>query len=195
MTTNLIDSLRDMASYFQQLPEVAEKAALYAINDTLDRTGLAQIRKQMRAEIDFPANYLEDGRLFVARRARPGSLEGVIRGRDRATSLARFARGQNASNTKGRGVRVTIAKGRTVHMKKAFFVNLRNGNQGLAVRLAPGQQLHNSKKAVKLANNVYLLYGPSVDQVFRGVAVEQTPKIQNELSLQFLRQFERLTRG
>lgn len=191
------DALKDVRQYFEQLPDIAEQAAVLAINDVAERTGLTAIRKEMRAEVEFPKGYLENGdRLRVTQRARKGSLEAMITGRDRATSLARFAPGQNAQNTRGRGVRVKVSsKGGMKVLEKAFIVNLKNGNKGLAVRLKPGDQLRNSSKAVKLSGNAYLLYGPSVDQVFRGVADQESGQILNMVSNQFLRQFARLTRG
>ena len=78
-------------------------------------------------------------------------------------------------------------------MDQAFLVRLKNNNIGLAVRLKPGEVLQNSEKAVRLDNNVYLLYGPSVDQVFRSVADDITPSIQQSVSRQFFRQFTRLS--
>lgn len=187
-----MDSLKH---YFEQLPEVAERAAVLAVNQVAERDGLAVMRRDMRSQIDFPPGYLEGDRLRVARRANRSAIEAVIRGRDRATSLARFARGQNPGNTRGRGVRVQVKPGRTKTLKKAFMVRLNNGNIGLAVRLKPGQTLNNSQAAVRLAENVYLLYGPSVDQVFRVVADDRAPDLANMVSRQFLRQFARLSRG
>lgn len=182
-----------LESYFENFADDAETAAVLAINQIATRSGLNPIKAQMRKEVAFPNGYLEDGRLAVTRKATKGSLEAVIRGRDRATSLARFAPGQTPSNTRRRGVRVTVAPGQTRVLKKAFLVNLRNGNLGLAVRLKPGESLRNSDKAVRLANNVFLLYGPSVDQVFSGVAEKQLPVIDADLRSEFLRQFARLT--
>jgi hypothetical protein len=40
---------------------------------------------------------------------------------------------------------------------------------------------------------VALLYGPSVDQVFRSVAVEISPPLLVNLEVEFLRQFIRMT--
>ena len=56
-------------------------------------------------------------------------------------------------------------------------------------------KLSNSSAAKLLSNNVYLLYGPSVDQVFRSVADDKTPKILSDVTAEFLRQFARLSRG
>lgn len=188
------NGLKDMQRFFDEFPDIAEQAAVLAINDTIEREGLTSIKQQMRKEVNFPAGYLEDDRLVVARRAQRGRLEGVIRGRDRPTSLARFAEGQTPENTKGRGVRVRVQKGQTELMKRAFIVRLNNGRSlAVAVRLKPGEKLRNSQAAVALDNNVYLLYGPSVDQVLRGVAVDQTDELLDMVASKFIRQFGRLS--
>lgn len=184
-------SLSSIADYFERLPDIAEEAAVLAINDVAARKGMNVLKGDMRDQIDFPAGYIES-RLRVTRRATKGRLEATIRGRDRPTSLARFARGQTPENTRGRGVRVTVARGQTQVMRKAFLVNLRNGNRGLAVRLKPGETLRNTQGAVELEGNLFLLYGPSVDQVFRGVAEDRADDIGVLVSREFERQFRRL---
>jgi hypothetical protein len=191
--TVLADAFGELSSFFKSLPDLAEQAMGTAINQVVERDGLAMLKRDMRDQVDFPAGYLEGDRLRVVRRAGKGSLEAIVRGRDRATSLARFARGQNPGNTRGRGVRVAVRRGQSKTLKSAFMVNLRNGNTGLAVRLKSGQSLNNSQGAVKLANNVYLLYGPSVDQVFKGVAEDRSGDIANMVTKQFFRQFDRIT--
>jgi hypothetical protein len=188
------NALDDMRAYFEQLPDVAEQAAVLALNDVATREGYSLITQTMSKQTNFPKGYLKS-RLNVVRKATRGSLEVAIRGRDRATSLARFAEGQSPANTRGRGVRVKIKPGQQRLLRKAFLVSLRNGNTGLAVRLKEGETLEHSQAAVQLANNLYLLYGPSVDQVFRGVAEETAPVLTGQVSRQFLRQFARLSRG
>jgi hypothetical protein len=190
-----VNALTDVVRYFEELPGIAEQAAVLAVNQVAERDGMSAIRTEMRKEINFPKGYLEGDRLRVRKKASRGNIEAIIRGRDRATSLARFAQGQNPGNTRGRGVRGTVKPGQTRTLKSAFMVQLKNGNVGLAVRLKAGQRLENSHAAVRLAENVYLLYGPSVDQVFRGVADNLTPDIANKVTNQFLRQFARLSRG
>lgn len=195
--TILTQGLSDVARFFDELPDVATKAAVLAINDTTERVALPQIRNQINAEVAYPTGYLkEPRRLGISRRANPRSLEAAITARDRPTSLARFAAGQTPENTRKGGVRVEVKKGSRRLLKKAFLVSLKNGNRGLAVRLKPGEQLENKRDpAVRLADNVYLLYGPSVDQVFKGVASSKQDIISASLSKQFLRQFARLSNG
>lgn len=194
MTVKIVSSGLDVSRFFETLPDTAELAMQIAINQVAERDGMNLLKRDMREQVDFPAGYLENPKhgLKVTRKASKGSLEAVIRGRDRATSLARFAKGQNPGNTSRRPVYVTVRRGQTRKLDNAFMVNLRNGNTGLAVRLKPGESLRNSQAAVRLADNVYLLYGPSVDQVFRGVAEDRSADISKLVSKQFLRQFDRL---
>ena len=156
------------------------------------------MRADIESQVAFPNGYLKtDGRLSVTRKARQDSLEAVITARDRPTSLARFAAGQTPESTRKGGVTVQVKRGKNTHMKRAFMVRLKNGNIGLAVRLKQGETLANKSygKPVMLAKNVYLLYGPSVDQVFQTVAEESLPEIGNMVSKEFYRQFTRLSRG
>lgn len=189
------NGLRDAVNFFRALPAVAEKAAVLALNEAATRGGMTMIRRDMRDQINFPSGYLEQGRLRVSRKATGSSLEAAIRGRDRATSLARFAAGQRPENTRRRPIQVQVKKGNSLWMRKAFLVRLKNGNIGLAVRLKPGEQMRNTGAAAPLAPNVFLLYGPSVDQVFRGVAEDRAPDIANLVERNFLRQFARLASG
>lgn len=193
--TRSLDSVR---SYFEQLPEIADQAMALAINESVTREGMTALRREMRNQTNFPTGYLESkDRLKVRRMASRGRLEAVIRGRDRPTSLARFAEGQTPENTRGRGVRVKLkGKGAVRQMNKAFMVNLRGGNTGVAIRLKGGQTPNKAYRPVRLDNNLWLLYGPSVDQVFNTVANDKADEISDMVVKKFLRQFSRLsTRG
>ena len=65
-----------------------------------------------------------------------------------------------------RGIGVSVAAGgRKKFIKRAFVMKLRNGNLGLAVRSAPGKQPEGAWKPKPIGKNLWLLYGPSVDQV------------------------------
>jgi hypothetical protein len=89
-------------------------------------------------------------------------------------------------------------------MKRAFLIKLPGlagstelgaANMGLAIRLRPGEKLRNKTDARRVAKGLYVLYGPSVDQVFRsrdgtGVANDLVPDIQDDLSDEFIRLLE-----
>jgi hypothetical protein len=198
MSTIIADGLDGLQEYFVRMPEVAKRAASLSINDVAGGTGLNFLKREIYSQIEFPKGYLDESRLGLAKRATPEKLEAVVKGRDRPTSLARFAIRQNAKRqATRRGVTVKVKKGQTRHLKSAWLVELNNGNLGLAVRVRPGERLMNKTKAssVQLSPNVYLLYGPSVDQVFSGVAGDNADKIGDMVADQFLRQFARLSRG
>lgn len=178
-------------------PEKIARFAAMAINKTLDRTRVAAA-DLMRQQVNFPASYLkgQNSRLAVSAKAKSSNLEGRITGRHRPTSLARFAKETDpkAVRKKG-GVNVTVKPGQARFLKGAFLVKLRAGaaktdtqfNLGLAIRLKAGQRPKNSRAAVQLDNNVWLLYGASVDQVFQTVREDVAPEAQDFLANEFIR--------
>lgn len=194
-------SLKGVQKYFEQAPEIAEEAAVLAINETVKREGLVALERQMRKEVNFTKSYLDE-RVGVVKLARRGSLEAVISGRDRPTSLARFAQGQTPENTRGRKVVVKVrGSGESVRLDKAFLLRLRNGNVGLGIRLPKGKSPDKAYAAVHVPgaarrdSDLWLLYGPSVDQVLRGVAEDNIDNLTEMISSKFYRQFGRLSRG
>lgn len=191
-----------LAEFYRRLPEIADHAAQLAVNDAARlarRVGGAQILD----EVNYPRSYLrgEAGRLKITKFATRGDPEAEVRGRDRPTSLARFSL-QKVRFGRQKGIRVRVArKGGGQTLERAFFMKLRRGNTdidgenfnvGLAVRLRKGETLRNSTAAMNLGDGLYLLYGPSVDQVFAGVAEDIVDTVSDELEDQFIRQFERL---
>lgn len=181
----------------EEIPNAVKRAALQAVNRTADRTRTAAARK-MREQVNWRASYLSpsQGRFAVSEKATADKLEARITARQRATSLAHFSSGV----TKKSGVSVQVAPGFARMMKRAFLIRLRAGNApidtrsnlGLAIRLKPGERVQNKHTMVPLkkGSNVYLLYGPSVDQVFRGVSGEVAPDALDFLEAEFARLME-----
>lgn len=201
MITTTIDGLKDLADYARGLPQQTTTAARLAINQIADRMAVPEARREIAAQVAFPDGYLNDDRLGVTERATSANLQAVVTGRDRPTSLARFAPGA-ALGSKA-AITLVVKPGTATTLRNAWLVRLRAGatltedkfNIGLAVRLKPGEQFRNKKdaaSAVQLAPNVYLLYGPSVGQVFRDVADKISPVVLDSLEAEFLRQFNRL---
>ena len=157
-----LSSLEDI----ENLPEEILKKARQAINAAADRARTQAVR-DIRSELNFPARYLTD-RLSVRERAKGSSLQAVISGRDRPTSLARFSTSQNIAASRKKGyVQVKVGNS-TKRITGGFLIKLRNANIGLAIRLKPGETVKGKRLAAKqMAPNLYLLYGPSVDQAFR----------------------------
>lgn len=201
------EGLDDAGDYFKRVPDRSKKAARLAINRTVSREGMKLVQDEMYDDVNFPKGYLKGDRLFVSRYATESNLEGVILGRKRATSLARFASagtpiGSGYGGGKSTGVTVQVNRGKTTRIANAWLVRLKRGtsktedqfNIGLAVRLKPGEKLNKTTahRAWLVPNVVALLYGPSVDQVFKDVAEETGPQMLTLVAKEFFRQFDRL---
>lgn len=202
-----ITSLSDAVDYFRRVPDTSARAARLAINSVANRGALKLARERITDEVDFPKGYLSGDRLRVTKLAKEGDLEAVITARKRATSLARFASGQPLGSRSGAGVRVRVKKGSSVHIRKGWLVKLNAGarrasqiedgyNVGLAIRIRPGESISNKASEHRswlVKGQVALLYGPSVDQIFRSVAPSIAGEIGGMVADEFFRQFQRLT--
>jgi hypothetical protein len=194
--------IENFERYLAQLPEVTTEAARIAINEVATGEGMKLLREGVYEEIEFPKGYVEP-RIVVTRKAYNKSLEAVLSARQRPTSLARFAQNQTPESTRRTGVRVQLRPGSTVTLPKAWLQRLKSGkaqidegsaNIGLAIRLKKGEKFRNKKIVAKsFGGGVYLLYGPSVNQVMLGVIDEKLPEIQTALTGRFLYQFQRLS--
>lgn len=195
-----VDGLGDLKE-FDNTKQAIRLAAARAINK-VTRDGRVEIARDILDNVNFPAAYVgpNQKRLYVSRQATTADLEGRITARARATSLARFVQG---TPRMGEGLRVEVKPGRSRYMKRAFLIKLPAGtasvdtkfNMGLAIRLRPGETLQNKLTARRMQKNLYLLYGPSVDQVFRandgsGVATDKAPSLATKLEREFLRLLE-----
>jgi len=205
-----MEGLPEFAKYVELAPKVATRAAKLAINQTTERKGLKLAREAMQAQVNFPRGYFNEidsktgyPRFGISYRATDTRLSAGIVAREAPTSLARFAVNRNVftrtgRNKRGAGVKVQISPGRVNHLESAFFLQLNSGNIGVGIRLKNGQTLTNTVGAKIIRTGplagVALLYGPSVEQVFSTVAADIAPTLLSELSIEFLRQFDRLFR-
>lgn len=206
MSTPIIETvgLRDFERLLQQLGEGVDLAASTAINDTVvfaRRLGSVEIRRR----INFKANYIDGGRLVVSRRAKETDLEAVVTARDRPTSLARFGQGSPRFGRQRVAPRVRVsARGGSQSMRNAFYMRLRRGsgpvtaensNVGLAIRLREGERINNKAAMVPVGGNIYLLYGPSVAQVYRTVSENTSGEVGDHLAARFAAQLTRHING
>jgi len=196
-----IEGLTDLDFTRGSAAKIAQ-AASRAINTTT-RDGRVDASRKIRAEINFPARLVSpSGKgLYVSKKASPSNLEGRITASGRPTSLARFL---TSSPRIGKaGATVEVQPGKARFMKRVFPLRLPQGstltetkfNLGLAIRLRPGERLTNKTTARRVSNGLYLLYGPSVDQVFQnvsgsGVAKDLVPALERDLETEFLRLLE-----
>jgi hypothetical protein len=193
-----IDSsqVEDLEHLFEKFPQVARQAMSIALNETARGPALKAARRNIMAQINFPDGYL-DTRVEFKKAATPYNLEARIVGRDRPTSLARFTQPGTPVGRQAvaRGLNVTVKRGSTRRIPQGFLVNLRNSNIGLAIRLKPGETVRGVQRfnPVRLFPNVYLLYGPSVDQVLTDVGDQIAEEVTSDIAAEFNRQFARLS--
>lgn len=199
-----IRGLTDTVEYFESFPDISARAARLAINQVASRGGMRLAQDAIYEQVAFPDGYLSGDRLFVRKYAHEGDLEAIIVARKRATSLARFAQGQPIGSAAARsGIRVQVKRGKAVVMRRAWLVRLKQGasltedqyNVGLALRVNPGEKIvgkYSAHKSWLVPGSVALLYGPSVDQVFRSVLDDIAAPIGQMVVDEFFRQFARL---
>jgi hypothetical protein len=194
-----IDSsqVTDLEHLFEKFPDIARQAMSIALNETARGPALKAAKRNIMAQINFPEGYL-DTRVEFKKAATPYNLEARIVGRDRPTSLARFTPpgtpiGRQA--VVNRGINVTVKRGSPRRIPQGFLVNLRNSNIGFAIRLKPGETVRGVQRfnPVRLFPNVYLLYGPSVDQVLTDVGDQIAEEVTSDIAAEFNRQFARLS--
>ena len=159
--------------------------------------------QDIREQVSFPASYLAPSakRLFVSTKATKVSpFEAVISGRDRPTSLARFTNQKplgGGQRHRGGQLAVTVKPGVRRYIKRAFLITLNNSNVGLAVRTDGGPP-NNAYAPKEIGKNLWLLYGPSVDQVLSaasnggGIYEEIVPETLDFLNDEFNRQLDLL---
>lgn len=180
----------------RQLPAQSRRIGSAAINKAIT-SGRADASRRIYTEIAFPSNYLGspnngNARLRISKRASQDDLKAVISARVQPTSLARFA----TFDARGQNVRVRVEAGKPgTFMPRAFTVRLRSGaaisqgnfNLGLAFRTPRGASLTGSRAARQIAPDLYLLYGPSVDQAFQLVGKDIEPGTALTLRNEYLR--------
>lgn len=179
------------------MPVQTRQAARLAIN-TAARRGRAEGSRLIRGQVNFTASYLNlPGRFQISRFATVQEPTAVISARTEPTSLSRFA-SQATRGGKPAGLRIGIKRGGAKPvLRSAFFIHLR-GNQGVAVRQAVVDKLNLRRAGIsgRASKRGYiLLYGPSVDQVFRTVREDMLPELSDFTNTEFLRQYSRLSKS
>jgi hypothetical protein len=174
-------------------PEKVKRAASMSLNRIAQRARTKSDRA-LREQIAFPARYLGPAseRLWVQQKSSVNKIEAIVRGTGQPTSLARFA-GRTKLPKPGYGhraggVNVTVKPGQRNFIKRAFLIRLKNDNIGLAVRTSGGKPT-NSFKPKLIGKNLYLLYGPSVDQAL--LDARQQGGIYEEISMETLNEWDR----
>lgn len=194
-----IDAIRSL----DDIPAKMLKSARIALNEVA-RKGRTMAAREVLKETAFPTSYVSPagGRLAVKNFASNTNLEAIIAGKTRATSLAQFLQGSSTVGgaKKRAGLRVKVDPTKGVRMlPRAFLIKLRGGsidskgNVGVAVRTINGRQPPGYKPK-KIADNLWLLAGPSVAQNLYseknggGVFTDISPKVAQMIEDEYWRQ-------
>lgn len=194
----LLDGLSEMRGTLDAIPAKVQRNAVRAVNYAA-RRGRTDAQKEIEAQVAFPRGYLSprNGRLTVDT-AKSIDDQAEIRGRFRPTSLAQFVTSGKPASPGKRPTPITLAvrEGHSTRSSRMFLIRLRAGtadidtksNLGVAIRLRPGERVEGKHTMVQMKNGLYLLYGPSISQVYRTVSQEQIPDVEQYL----LKEFQRL---
>lgn len=197
----VVEGLQNIQEFSAMKDEI-EFNTVKMLNTTADRARTEGQRRIM-SQINFSSSYLNPAakRFYVSRKATRGKPEAAILARGRPTSLARFVKSNPGVGKEG--VSVEVKTGKSLFLRRAFLIKLRAGtepvetrfNLGLAVRLRPGETLRNKNTTTRVKSGLYVLYGPSVAQVFidnagEGVAKDMEPGVLEKMEAEFLRLME-----
>lgn len=180
---------RQARRYLEGTTKALDKARYRAVNRVAAKTRTAASR-EIRAQVRLPAAYVNEN-LTITQKATLTSAVAVISGRRRPTRLARYGAKQLARAATARargdqlrgipagrrqaGVSVSVSRrGSRQKMRGAFLLPLRNSNMmGIFLRTGRGPK------------DIEHRYGPSVDQVFRGVRKSLEPSIRGDLAAEY----------
>lgn len=194
----------DQIPFVKEMNNTVELALTRALNRTAERDR-TRFARAAREQVAFPASYVSPSqkRLWVKTKAKKGAFSTVIEGRGAATSLARFTKQKPLTagqRHKGGKINVMVKPGVRKSISRAFLIRLRSNNVGLAVR-TNGEKPHGAYKPKPIGKNLWLLYGPSVDQALAqaskegGIYEDMKEETLEFLEDEFTRQLELLENG
>jgi len=178
---------------FAELPANLKAALIKTINSVVPDVRELAIER-ITGQVSLTKAYVK-GRLYVSQRANNTDPTAVISGRVRSTQLRRYQGTQLYTAAKlpgkrrlaGTSVQVKAGKGSTV-LKHTWLIKLKHGDTDARAGLTMGI----AERTGKGRNDYKILYGPSVDQVWRGVKDEITPEVEAKLEDEWRRQMREL---
>lgn len=191
--------IKGLATYLQRTPEVAQEAAKLAVSDTAD-WGKNMAARMFTSTVNLPADALAARRFRVSQRPTSARPEAIISADNNPLGLSRFVVG--AKKPGAPHPRTQVLVGGSVKQwsapggdNYAFLIPTPNGAAGVGLAIRTKGALRNSKAARQIGRNLYLLSGPSVNQMFAQLMPAIVPRVEAKLQAEFQRQYSRLIRG
>ena len=191
-----IVGLTDFEKLLKKVPDETRKAASMAINTTAKRARTAGA-KEIRNQVNLRAKYVNDN-LTVTRSASRNDLRAVINGRARPVMLHRYVTGW-ASRSKGRrrGARVSVKRGGASRsLSRTFEMKLNSGNMAIVMRTDGGEPdaAYKPRRLFAGRDDLWVLYSPSVDQLFKTVKDDIAPDMSKFVAKEFKRHIARFVK-
>lgn len=183
--------LADAIENLSELPVSLRSALARAVNNVVPSAYSLSVEK-ITSQVALTPSYVK-GRLYISQRATTTDPLAVISGRVRSTQLRRYQGKQLYTQAKlpgkkrlaGVSVRVK-AGGNTKVLKHAWLIKLKYGEADAKLGLTMGI----AQRTGPNRNDFKILYGPSVDQVFRDVKDQIRPDVQSMLADEWMKQMK-----
>lgn len=192
--------IQGLATFVARTPEVAAEAAKLAVGDAAE-WGRNLSKREMVSAVNLPADALAGRRFRISQRPTTANPEAVISADNNPLGLSRFVVGAKAPGTAHPQVRIKVG-GATRSFSSpesrgtySFLIPTPGGANGVGLAIRTKGPLKNSSAARKIGRDLYLLSGPSVNQMFGQLMPTLVPRIEAKLQTEFARQYERLIRG
>lgn len=192
--------IQGLAEFVARTPEVAAEAAKLAVGDAAE-WGRNLSKREMVSAVNLPADALAGRRFRISQRPTTANPEAVISADNNPLGLSRFVVSQKARGAAHPKVRILVG-GATksfsdpdIKGSYSFLIPTPGGADGVGLALRTKEPLRNSSAARKIGRDLYLLSGPSVNQMFGQLMPTIVPRVEAKLQTEFARQYERLIRG
>lgn len=192
--------IQGLATFVARTPEVAAEAAKLAVGDAAE-WGRNLSKREMVSTVNLPADALAGRRFRISQRPTTQNPEAVISADNNPLGLSRFVVSQKDKGSAHPKVRILVG-GATKSFSDpgtkgsySFLIPTPGGANGVGLALRTKGPLRNSQAARKIGRDLYLLSGPSVNQMFGQLMPTIVPRVEAKLQTEFARQYERLIRG
>lgn len=182
--------------YLEKYPAVAKQAALLAVSDTA-QWARTYVKRTASLAVRLPPEVMSGGKFTV--KVDRKAMSATVSASKNVMGLSRFVTSERKAGAKYPSTKIKIGGG----VKQwghpgvkggdyAFLIPTPNGADGVALALRTKTPPRNTRAARKIGRDLYLLYGPSLDQIFGRYMPTLVPRVETYLQAEFARQFRRL---